>query len=138
MGVSSQVQNGVNGILVEPGKSKEEMAQADAILGKATVQLLRDPAQRKRLGETASRIARGRNSPRAVQQRVADAFVSALDHAQMAGLHPTMLKSKPAQLWQSFQNARPWAMAHSALLLFGLMRPFGHGSKAANHPLIWK
>jgi hypothetical protein len=69
---------------------------------------------------------------------VADAFVSALDHAQMAGLHPTMLKSKPAQLWQSFQNARPWAMAHSALLLFGLMRPFGHGSKAANHPLIWK
>jgi 1,2-diacylglycerol 3-alpha-glucosyltransferase len=138
MGVSAQVQHGVNGLLVEPGTSPAEQEEADAQLGAATLALLRDPAQRERLGDNASRIGRGRNSPRAVQQRLADAYLSARRHLEQSGLQPAMLGSGPGRLWQTLRNTRPWALYHSALLLAGCLRPAPGAAGGRKQPLIWR
>ena len=59
---SSQIDDGVNGILVNPASPSDEAA--DAAFGAAVIRLARDPLLRKELGLKAVRCARDRHSPR--------------------------------------------------------------------------
>jgi glycosyltransferase involved in cell wall biosynthesis len=59
MGVSSQVVTGLNGVLVDPGRG-EGIEEADAALGRAVLDLIRNPSKRLSLGAGASRRARER------------------------------------------------------------------------------
>ena len=65
-----------------PARATSAEAAADAAFGRAVVELIRDPHARARLGKAAARRARERCSPFAVQQRIADAFQHAQDHAR--------------------------------------------------------
>src|ERR1019366_6793777 len=88
MGVTAQVQDGVNGILFAPGKGHDAETAANVAFGRTIVELIRDPQARARLGRAAARRSRERCSPFAVQHRIADAFQHAQDHAVASGLRP--------------------------------------------------
>src|SRR5690606_35379062 len=74
MGVSAQIQDRVNGVLLSPGKGEQHERDADAAFGRAVLDLLADPQERARLGKGASKLSRERSAPLAVQHRIADAF----------------------------------------------------------------
>jgi glycosyltransferase involved in cell wall biosynthesis len=61
MGVSSQIRDGVNGILFAPGKGDEAEALADEAFGRALVELIRDPRARASLGRAAAKRSREYN-----------------------------------------------------------------------------
>jgi glycosyltransferase involved in cell wall biosynthesis len=137
MGVSSQIQDGVNGLLLAPGKGDDAEALADAAFGRAVLTLIADPQLRARLGQHASKIARERSSPRAVQQRIADAFQGAQDHAAACGLRPGIARPKPMQWLTTWQHFRPWATVNGGIYVAGHLRPaprIEHAKK--QHPQI--
>jgi glycosyltransferase involved in cell wall biosynthesis len=123
MGVSSQIQDGVNGVLFAPGKGEEAEAAADAAFGRAVVELVRNPKARALLGKAAAKRARERCSPTAVQQRVADAFQHAQDHAVACGLRPVARRPRVMQWLTTFQHARPWTAYNGIIYLSGHLRP---------------
>jgi glycosyltransferase involved in cell wall biosynthesis len=122
MGVSSQIQDGVNGVVLAPGKGDHAEAEANAAFGRAVVELVRDPQARGRLGTAAARRARERCSPLAVQERLAGAFQDAQDHAMACGLRPVATRPKVMQWWTTLQHARPWTTYHGILYLSGHLR----------------
>jgi glycosyltransferase involved in cell wall biosynthesis len=140
MGVSSQITDGINGILLSPGSrgsGEEAFAQADAAFGRAVLQLLRDPQLRARLGKAASKRSRERCSPSAIEQRIADAFIHAQEHAAACGLRAAVTKPRAMQWLTTFQHFRPWATFMSGVYLFGHLRPAQKKSeKATMHPQI--
>src|SRR5207245_70082 len=81
MGVSAQIQDGVNGVLLAPGSRDGGQAEADETFGRAVIALLNDPQRRGRLGKMAAKTARDRAHPRVVLEKIADAFEHAQDHA---------------------------------------------------------
>ncbi len=123
MGVTAQITDGVNGVLFSPGKGEQGEAQADAAYGRAVIELIRDPQARAKLGKAAARLARERSSPRAVQQKLADAFQVAQDHAAASGLRRAVDRPKVMQWYTTFQNFRPWAAVNGGVYLFGHLRP---------------
>jgi hypothetical protein len=77
MGVSAQIKDGVNGILLAPGKGLAQEAEADVAFGRAVLKLLGDPQARARLGKAAACARRKRRSVRACTRRSgADPFAS--------------------------------------------------------------
>jgi glycosyltransferase involved in cell wall biosynthesis len=136
MGVSAQIQDGVNGILLAPGKRDDTEASADAAFGRAVVQLVRDPEARARLGTAASKRARERCSPVAVQQRIADAFQHAQDHAVAAGLRPMIHRPKVMQWLTTLRHARPWTAFNGLIYLGGHLRPAPRQQRQRLHPRI--
>jgi glycosyltransferase involved in cell wall biosynthesis len=136
MGVTSQVQDGVNGVLLSPGKGGEGEKDADAAFGRAVVELMRDPQARARLGKTASRVARERAHPRVVQQKLAEAFQDAHDHAAASGLRPAVHGPKFMQWYTTFQSFRPWATVMGGVYLFGHLRPAKTVTPDKIHPQI--
>ncbi len=127
MGVSSQIQDGVNGVLLAPGRRGAEEDAADEAFGRSTVALLRDPERRAMLGGAAGRIARERAHPRAVQSKIVDAFRSAQDHAAACGLRPMTASPRALQWYTTFQHFRPWTTVMGGLYLFGHLRPASEG-----------
>jgi 1,2-diacylglycerol 3-alpha-glucosyltransferase len=123
MGVSSQIQDGVNGVLLSPGNRDGGRDEADAAFGRATLALLRDPKRRSRIGRTAAKVARERAHPHVVEQRLADAFQQAQDHAAACGLRPATSRPKPLQWYTTFQHFRPWTTFMGGIYLFGHLRP---------------
>jgi glycosyltransferase involved in cell wall biosynthesis len=136
MGVSSQIQDGVNGILFAPGKGEDAEASADAAFGRALVELIRDPRARASLGRAAAKRSRERCSPAAVQQRIADAFQDAQDHAVASGLRPVMHRPKVMQWLTTLRHARPWTTFNGLIYLGGHLRPAPAIKRDRLHPAI--
>ena len=67
MGTSSQLQDGINGILLNPGRDESAQSAANLAFGTAALRLANDPNLRARYGHNAARIARERASLRTVQ-----------------------------------------------------------------------
>jgi len=136
MGISSQIQDGVNGVLFSPGKGDDAEAAADAAFGRAVVELIRDPQARARLGKAAAKRARERCSPVAVQQRIADAFQHAQDHAVACGLRPVEHRPRPMQWLTTLRHARPWTTFNGMIYLTGHLRPAKSVRRERLHPSI--
>jgi hypothetical protein len=136
MGVTAQVQDGVNGILFTPGKGESAESAADAAFGRAVVALVRDHHARARLGKAASRRSRERCSPFAVQQRIADAFQHAQDHAVASGLRPVADRPKVMQWLTTLRHARPWTAFNGLIYLGGHLRPAKTMKRERLHPRI--
>jgi 1,2-diacylglycerol 3-alpha-glucosyltransferase len=138
MGVSHQIQDGHNGVLLPPGKGTSAEREADSRFGKAVTDLLKDPKERGRLGKAASRTARERAHPDVVQQRLADAFTHAQDHARTAGLRPAIRGPRPLQWLTTLRHFRPWATLNGGLYLLGHVRPGKPIKRERIHPGIGK
>ena len=138
MGVSSQMQDGVNGILLSPGKGGPAEEEADVNFGNAVATLLGDPQLRARLGTAASRTARERAHPHVVQQRMAEAFHHAREHAGASGLRPAMNRPKVMQWLTTMQHARPWMAVNGGLYLIGHLRPAKPVERPRIHPQFSK
>jgi 1,2-diacylglycerol 3-alpha-glucosyltransferase len=136
MGVTAQVQDGVNGVLFNPGKGDGAEAAADAAFGRAVVELIRDPHARARFGKAAARRAREQCSPFAVQQLIADAFQQAQDHALAAGLRPVANRPRMMQWLTTLRHARPWTTFNGLIYLGGHLRPAKTMRRARLHPGI--
>ncbi|MBS2020404.1 MAG: glycosyltransferase [Deltaproteobacteria bacterium] len=138
MGVSAQIKDRVNGVLLSPGTGSHGEEDADAAFGRAVLDLLADPQERARLGKSASRIARERCSPLAVQQRIADAFQHAAEHAAASGIRPAIEGPRVLQWMTTFQHFRQWSWAQTALILAGHVRPSPEkkAEKGKMHPQI--
>jgi 1,2-diacylglycerol 3-alpha-glucosyltransferase len=138
MGVSSQIKGGVNGVLLAPGKGRREEREADAAFGRAVLELLADPQERARIGKAASRIARERSSPLAVQTRLADAFRHAQEHASACRIQPAADGPRVLQWATTFEHFRSWATMNAGVYMVGHLRQAEDHSKtkAALHPQI--
>jgi len=136
MGVSAQITDGHNGVLFGPGKGTAAEAAADAAFGRAVVELVRDPNARARLSKAAARRARERCSPFAVQQRLADAFEHAQDHAMASGLRPVAERPRVLQWISTLRHARPWTTFNGLIYLSGRMRPVKLEKHERLHPGI--
>jgi glycosyltransferase involved in cell wall biosynthesis len=136
MGVSSQIVDGHNGLLFGPGKVGDQTeAEADAAFGRAVVALIHDPQARARLGSAATKRSRERCSPRAVQQRLAEAFQHAQDHAVACALRPVARRPKVMQWLTTLRHARPWSTFNGFVYLSGHLRPGSKDIKRAKlHP----
>jgi glycosyltransferase involved in cell wall biosynthesis len=136
MGVSSQIQDGANGVLFAPCKGEEAEAEADAAFGRAVVELIRDPQARARLGKGAGKRARESCSPAAIQQRIADVFQHAQDHAAACGLRPVAERPKLLQWLTTLRHARPWTAYNGLIYLTGHLRPTNGERRENLHPVI--
>jgi 1,2-diacylglycerol 3-alpha-glucosyltransferase len=136
MGVSSQIQDGMNGLLFGPGKGDQTEREADRAFGDAIVRLIRDPQARARLGSAAAKRARERCSPPAVQQRLADAFQHAQDHATACSLQPVVRRPKLMQWLTTFRHARHWSTFNGVVYLGGHLRPAKGKRPERLHPSI--
>jgi glycosyltransferase involved in cell wall biosynthesis len=135
MGASHQIVDGQNGILLSPGKGTSSEAEADAAFGRAVVALLDDPRRRAQLGKNASRHARERCAPHVVQDRIAQAFLHAQEHAATCGLRGAMNGPRTLQWLTTLQHARPWALQQGGVFLAGHMRPARPGKLVVQPPL---
>jgi glycosyltransferase involved in cell wall biosynthesis len=138
MGVSSQIRGGVNGLLLSPGKGQREEKEADSAFGRAVMDLLSDPQERARLGKGASKIARDRSSPLAVQTRIADAFRHAQEHAAACRIDAASDGPRVLQWLTTFDHFKSWAAINVGLYVVGHLRPAEDHSrtKAELHPQI--
>ena len=137
MGVSSQIKDRVNGVLLAPGKGEAAEADADAAFGKAVLELLAKPEERAKLGKAATRIARERSSPIAVQTRLADAFHHAQEHAAACGLRPAVDGPRLLQWLTTLTHFRTWFLVNGGVSLVGKIRqPHTDQKVRAAHPQI--
>ncbi|MGH7271101.1 MAG: glycosyltransferase [Polyangiaceae bacterium] len=136
MGVSTQIADGYNGVLLAPGKGQRAEAAADAAFGRSVVDLIRDPRTRARLGTAAGRRSRERCSTMAVQQRIAEAFAHAQDHAQASGRLPVADRSMVRQWLSTLRHARPWTAYNGLIYLGGHLRPAKAVKRERIHPGI--
>jgi glycosyltransferase involved in cell wall biosynthesis len=136
MGVSAQIKGGVNGLLFAPGKGTQQEKDADAAFGRAVLDLLADPQERARLGKAASKMARERCAPSAVQTRIADAFHHAQEHAAASGIRPAATGPRVLRWMTTFQHFRSWSAINGSVYLVGHIRP-PHAKKSKTlHPQI--
>ncbi len=137
MGVSSQIKGGVNGVLLAPGKGAQPEKDADAAFGRAVLDLLADPQERARLGKAASKMARERCSPFAVQTRMADAFRHAQEHAAASGIRPIASGPRVLRWMTTFEHFRSWSVINGGVYLAGRIRPpHAKKTKGSLHPQI--
>lgn len=123
MGVTAQIKDRVNGVLLSPGKGGETEADADAAFGRAILDLLADPKERARIGKGAAKLCRERNSPLAVQTRVADAFQHAQDHAAACGVRPAMEGPRVLRWMTTLKHFKTWSTVNGGVYLAGCLRP---------------
>ncbi|WP_437715996.1 glycosyltransferase family 4 protein [Sorangium sp. So ce448] len=123
MGVSSQIQSGHNGLLIDPGRGPIAEESANAAFGKAVLALTRDPLAAARLGSAAEQRARERSSPLVVQRMLANAFAHAREHARQSNLRPLVDGPKALQWLETFRHFRTWMGFTGGLFAFGHLRP---------------
>lgn len=136
MGVSSQIEDRVSGVLLSPGKGDPAESEADAAFGRSVVDLIRDPQERARLGKAAAKRSRERCSPGAVEERIAGAFQSAQDHAVASALRPASERPKVMQWLTTLRHARPWTTYNGMIYLTGHLRPAKVAKRERIHPRI--
>ncbi len=137
MGASAQIKDRLNGVLLSPGKGVELESDADAAFGRAVLDLLGDPQERARIGCGASKLSRERNSPLAVQHRIADAFRHAQEHAAASALRPAIDGPRVLRWMTTFQHFRTWSTVNGGVYLAGCVRPAQEKKqKSQLHPQI--
>lgn len=137
MGASAQVSHSVNGLLLDPGADDEAQSRADAEFGVAVVRLLASPEDRARLGSAASRLARERCAPLAVERKIADAFLGARDHMAQSGVAPATGEGRVARWRTTFRHFRSWTTFMGGIYVVGHLRPAPERRDRANlHPQI--
>jgi hypothetical protein len=119
MGVSSQIEDGVTGVLRSPYVSE---GGGDAAFGHAVVNLIRDRVRRTRLGRAAARRARESSSPMVVSRHLARAFVAAEDHAKASALQPAEEGPRLLRWLTTLRHARSWTTYNGLLYLSGHLR----------------
>ena len=123
MGASSQLKNGISGIVVDPGgRTRGDVDIADSNFGRAVVELINDEVFRSQLSINAARLARARSSPLAVQALLADAFLHALDRAKRSGLKPQRGRLAPLRWYTTAKHFAPWAGYMGGIYAAGFMR----------------
>ena len=138
MGVSSQIKDRVNGVLLAPGKGRRGEKDADAAFGRAVLDLLKNPQERSRLGTAASKLARERCSPVAIQTRIADAFRHAQDHAAACHINPAADgRARCSRGWRPCNTSALWAAINSTLYLTGHLRPAEDHARAVGGGLMY-
>jgi glycosyltransferase involved in cell wall biosynthesis len=136
MGVSSQIEDGKNGVLLAPGTGPDGQQAADAAFGRAVLDLIRDPRARARLGTAAAKRSRERCSPAAVGKQMAQAFAEAQDHAVASGLRPAEVGPRILRWLTTLRHARPWTTYNGLLYLGGHLRPSTDARRESIHPPI--
>lgn len=136
MGVSAQIKGGVNGVLLSPGKGRTGEHDADATFGRAVLDLLADPQERARLGNAASKTARERCSPLAVQTRLADAFRHAQEHAATCGIRAAVEGPRVLRWMTTAEHFRQWGAAAGSMYLIGHLRAAPEKASKTSHPQI--
>jgi len=137
MGVSAQIKDRVNGVLLSPGNDSDGESESDAAFGRAVLDLLADPQERARIGMAASKISRERNSPLAVQRRIADAFRHAQEHAATCGIRPAMDGPRVLQWITTVKHFRTWSTVNGGVYIAGCLRPAAEKKrKSPVHPQI--
>src|SRR5262249_57797707 len=108
----------------------------DAAFGRAVVELCRDPKARAKLGKAAAKRSRERCSPFAVQQRIADAFQHAQDHAVACGLRPVEHRPRVMRWLTTLRHARPRTTVNGMIYLSGHLRPAKTVKRERMHPVL--
>jgi len=136
MGVSSQIRDGNNGVLVAPGKGPRAEAEADAAFGRAVLDLLSDARARSVLGNQARAMAREKAHPSLVLDKLSRAFLEAHDHLTRSGLRPVASSSRVLRWMTTFRHFRPWTTVMGGLYLSGHLRPSQPIVRSRIHPRI--
>jgi len=137
MGVSAQIRDRVNGVLLSPGTNDASQLEADKAFGREVVALLDSPELRARLARTASSMSRERTAPAVVQARMADAFRHAQEHASACGVRPAIQGPRALQWLTTLSHFRTWSAANGGVYLAGLLRPAPNAKhKSQLHPQI--
>ncbi len=110
MGVSQQIDSGRTGVLVPPGP--DERAANWRFAGEVA-SLLREPARRHALGQTARRLARERSSVGGAVHRYYQAFESAREHC---------LRTRHGARDRAILPIARWAALHAATAALGTLR----------------
>jgi 1,2-diacylglycerol 3-alpha-glucosyltransferase len=134
MGVSSQIRDDVNGVLVAPGRGDAGEGEADRAFGRAVRALLHDPQRRGRYGRSAAQRARWRCSPAAIVERLEASFRAAHEHALGSGLRPASRLPLPLQWLTTLRHARPWTAYNGMMYLTGHLRPAAAACGPSLHP----
>jgi 1,2-diacylglycerol 3-alpha-glucosyltransferase len=137
MGVTSQIKDRVNGVLLCPGNGKGPQSErdADAAFGRAILDLAADPQERARLGKGASKMSRERSTPSVVQQRMADAFHHAQEHAAASGIRAAVDGPRVLQWMTTLKHFRSWSTINGTICLAGMIRA-PHARTKNDHPQI--
>lgn len=114
MGVSQQIESGVDGVLVSPGPDE---SQANWRFAKEVFTLLRDPARRRAVADEAERRVRLRADPARCVERYLDAFAEAREHCRAT---ESQRRSSP---YRAYTPLARWTWVHSLVVGMGLMRP---------------
>ena len=136
MGVTAQMTDDVNGVVLAPGSGDVAQKEADQAFGRAVHELLGDPARRARYARSAASVARAHSSPAAVQQKLASAFQHAQDHAAACALKPAIDRGRASQWLTTMKRFRPWLTLNYAVYLFGHLRPSKQKKPDTAHPQI--
>ena len=137
MGVSAQIKDRVNGVLLSPGNGGGDEEDADASFGRAVLDLLADPQERARIGKGASKVSRERNSPMAVQTRMASAFLHAQEHASACGVRPAIEGPRVLRWMTTLKHFRTWSAVNGGVYLAGCIRPAPEKKRKSQlHPQI--
>jgi 1,2-diacylglycerol 3-alpha-glucosyltransferase len=112
MGVCQQVQDGVNGVLVDPGQDDELV---DWRFGSEAVALLRKHVRRRALAEGAVRTARLRSQP----ERCVARYYEAIDAAKRHSRATARLRARR----RPQRYLARWTALHMALAGLGCIRP---------------
>src|SRR5262249_22980933 len=115
MGASYQIRDGVNGILVPPGRTAAERAEADRAFGGAVVELLARPELGHGVGQRAAMLQRERSAPHAVEAKLAATFAAAIERARRA-------RRAPAGVAAAFPHFRRWLLGNGAVWLARRLR----------------
>jgi glycosyltransferase involved in cell wall biosynthesis len=110
MGVSQQIDGGLNGLLVPPGP---DATAADWRFAVEVAGLLRDPAKRRALGSVAQRLARERSDIGASIERYYAAFEAARARVRRAP------RLSPREANEALGR---WTALHAALAALGTIR----------------
>lgn len=111
MGVSQQVENGKNGILVPPGP--DERASNWRFAAEVAT-LLREPLRRQTLGQAARRRAHDRSSMNETIERYYAAFEAGREHC---------LRTLHGSRSRAYLPLARWAAIHVATAALGTLRP---------------
>jgi len=125
MGVSQQIENGKNGILVPPGP--DERAANWRFAGEVAT-LLREPSRRQALAQAARRRSHDRSRIDDTMERYYAAIESAREHC---------LRTLHGQRSRAFLPLARWAAIHVATAALGTLRPPAVVNRNQRRPPAW-
>ncbi|MFN3198346.1 MAG: glycosyltransferase [Bradymonadia bacterium] len=111
MGVAHQVEDGVNGFLVEP-----KQADTDVLFAKRVMQLVNDDALRARMAETAAEMSRARSHPDVVVSRFEKIYGEAKRHCDATITRPLSEASTFRQKAALANHLQKWRWYNGWLL----------------------